>query len=272
MIKSILTISIFFMLSLNAYAGDFYGGESYGGSIAIGGNSVVENTERDGVAIGLNTLITNSIPKVNGKNIAVGSGAESHCWRCTSIGAHSKTYQVSGTAVGYGAVSNFPHGSVFGRGAFDTKSGQVILGAEGTKDVYFGNAHSNRYWDMDTTAIIFKWPNKHDITIHGQDAFDRVDGTYGEMPGGNLNLASGVGIGNDDIWSKSGSVNIQTAPVNPGTGFNAQNRLTTGFSVDGNTCAGETRLMLYDIDTGTLRRVNIQPGTGVLYVADDVGC
>tara|TARA_R110000803_G_scaffold175116_1_gene237666 strand:- start:729 stop:1031 length:303 start_codon:yes stop_codon:yes gene_type:complete len=81
--------------------------------------------------------------------------------------------------------------------------------------------------------------------------YNGTGGSGTDIAGGDINIAGGKGTGS----AAGGVVNLQTAiSATSGTSLNS---LETGVSVDGSNTAGETRMLLYDVDAGSLVRVSV---------------
>jgi len=228
------------------------------GSIAIGNQVEVGPNDTGGIAIGIKSYARSEKP--GGGNIAIGEKARAEGPRAISIGTWSKAAE-GAIAFGYGAWAPFENSIAIGRGAFTSAPHQTSIGPTGNDHIFFGNGHAHRFPDfLDIPEDQKHWQNqqpaKKPIWLHGRDAKDLADGTDVNIAGGALNLCGGCGTGT----GQAGPVNFMVAPPRQAAdpkSANEKNALQPALQVDANQAPGETRLLLYDPDAGTLRRVKV---------------
>lgn len=169
-------------------------------------------------------------------SFALGTDATVAATRAVAIGAGAVigASGTSGVAIGATASVNFASSICLGRLATDTAANQLVIGSATAPiiDVYIGEGVS------DTSAM-------SDVSIQPSSR----TGTNRASPSLIIRGAPGTGTG------AGGSVFIQTAPV--GTTGTAVNALVTAAEFDDDATAGATRLLLWDITAGSLRRVSI---------------
>jgi hypothetical protein len=213
--------------------------------------------------------------------VSIGYKSKAYGWRTTAIGASAGAAGQSSTAFGAGAFSGLGHGVAFGRGAFLTYyppfgvgklyQGSVLSGE--TRQIYFGNGWAHRYiphpindteYGVDSDSYL---PSQSAVVLHGPDAYDsRTVPSSFNVAGGDIALMAGRGTGTGN----GGKVQFLTAPPS-GAAPNDKNAAVVGLEIDASVTVGDgTRMLLYDISSGTLKRVKIAPADGsgrkMLYV------
>jgi len=171
------------------------------------------------IAIGMHARDLSSI----GRNVLIGAGASVSGINNIIIGSENKSH---------GAISNT---KIIGRAdaLYGVGSGQFIGGTPValTTDVYFGRGPQY-------TAV-------EDYTIHGTGGYGTdIDGSSVYLAGG---MGTGTGVG--------GNVVIQHAPA--GATGTSLNSLVDVAQFDGDSTAGNTRFLIYDVDNGQLERVSV---------------
>ncbi len=234
------------------------------------------NNQQGGVSIGesANGTWSNLYGCADGSdNVNVGRWSRSYGWRTTAYGAFSHAGGQSSTAIGAGTASLASHAIALGRGAYagnntDCQNSFVTQAV----DMYLSNGWAHRFPALPTTAMESEYsiepqiPSQRPVRIHGIDALDaRPNPSDFNVAGGNLQLMAGRGTGT----GTSGQVQILTAPV-LNLGQNTKNTPQISASFDASTTFNETRFLLYDNQTNTLKRVKVASADGqgrrVLYI------
>jgi hypothetical protein len=228
------------------------------------------------------------------ETVALGESALAQGWRCTALGAKAKAGVVSATAVGRGTYAWGAHNIALGRGAYmetltngvEQREGNAcgIAGESLWLGGMMGHVTVDRTGDTEVvpdaqggdgkTRWDVRTARPRNYTIHGMDAYDarfvqdpaRFDGAKfdpsnrttwahrvdGDVRGGDVTLAAGRGTGAGD----GGRLVFQTAPA--GTREpNRKNELAPAMELDTRRAPGETRMLLYDPDKGTVSRVMV---------------
>lgn len=267
----------------NGAKGDF-------NSVIIGKNANYAGNFRDGIVVGTNaqTDQQGSIvigAEANGNHdstygcasgndqTVVGYASRGYGWRTTAIGAWSIAGGQSSTALGAGAASLTSHSVAIGRGAFAANIPNLsgILTTD-VRKLYFGNSYAHRFPKHPTNEVDYNIgaiePNSTEIEIHGQDAFDasEIPSDFNKSAG-HLGLYSGRGTGT----GAGGEIRFYTAPTQPNIGKNDKNPILPAAKFDSSTNTTDgTRFLLYDTQSGNLKRVKLAPvdaqGRKILYV------
>jgi hypothetical protein len=242
-------------------------------SVGIGNNVSLIDGAANSVVIGpaAKYYVAPSTGSSGGQAVAVGYTAFAGSWRATVVGAFAQGLAVSTTVYGFGAYANAAHASAWGRGSYNSVGGATVLynGATGT-DYYFGGIGSA--WtnptisetvdvsaDLDAGTIITR------ITTWSGKDYKPVP-TLTNVRGAHLRVMGGVSSGT----ALGGEVQIATSPA--GASSNNLNSEVVCASFDAVATGGaeETRFMLLDLTTGTLKRVsfgaNDSGGTGFKYL------
>lgn len=215
------------------------GMEALRGNVTPGNNTGTFN-----VAIGFQAMRVND---AGSENVAIGYQAlplNTSGSRCVGIGTGALAAHLSGTdntALGWqaGALMTSGSGNVFlGAGAGDntdpTATGRMVVGSDlaYVGDIYFGNGEVN----ASTGGVV----------IH-------VTGGLGtDKDGGNLYIAGGIATGS----GTPGFLAFQTS-IPAGSSATPQTLETRMQLDDGGAVAGNTSLLLWDVDHGTLQRVTV---------------
>jgi hypothetical protein len=268
-------------------------------SVAIGLRANYSANFRDGVVIGTDASSDQQGAVVIGANasglhnpvfgaasgsdlVALGSGAKSYGWRTTSLGAFSGAGGQSSTAIGAGAFAGCGHCVAVGKGAFVVAFPSFGTGSHYTggvlssesSQIYFGNGWGHRFPDHPVNNVEFPpndesyLPTHRKVVLHGTDAYDaRVTPSSFDVAGGDIALMAGRGTGT----GRGGKVQLLTAPPASGTAFNEKNPAVVAAEFDESTTATDgTRLLLFDLQTNTLKRVKLTAPDGqnrkLLYV------
>jgi hypothetical protein len=224
-------------------------------SIVIGRDASSISTETETVVIGYQAKAYTdaTIPSTGGgQNVAIGAYAEAGCYRGTAIGWKAKAWEVSATAIGRGALATGSHSVAIGRGAWANVDNTISIGFSGANaasHIYFESGHTHKYVDLDGSTIT-RVPASTPIVLHGFDAYDAT-ASVSNVAGGPLQLAGGAPTGS----GTAGTVDVQTAGA--GAGGNVKGTLVTVAQFDHSSTAGDTRMLLWDVTAGSLKRVSI---------------
>jgi hypothetical protein len=162
------------------------------------------------------------------------------------------------------AFPSFGTGSHYTGGVLSSESSQI----------YFGNGWGHRFPDHPVNNVEFPpndesyLPTHRKVVLHGTDAYDaRVTPSSFDVAGGDIALMAGRGTGT----GRGGKVQLLTAPPASGTAFNEKNPAVVAAEFDESTTATDgTRLLLFDLQTNTLKRVKLTAPDGqnrkLLYV------
>ncbi|MCO6459280.1 MAG: hypothetical protein J5I93_28555 [Pirellulaceae bacterium] len=217
------------------------GGTSDG--VAIG--RLAASTEYAGVAIGGNASAHHSSVAIGqgsvgsgvGGGVALGLGAYG-IGRGIAIGS-SATTSGNNIAIGFNATTTHDSSIVIGRYSTSTATKQFVVGSDNfnISAIYFGNGVASA-----TPQTV---------------TYNATGGSGTNIAGANINIAGGKGTGSGD----GGSIIFQTAPA--GISGTTPRSLVNVGQFDTNSTAGNTRFLLYDVDTATLQRVKVGAnGTG----------
>lgn len=186
--------------------------------------------------------------------------------RCTSIGHDSTAAGPHGTALGQAANANkgtaLGSGSTAGDKTVAVGIGVTATGPDGS--IVIGDSVSSHNQSISLMASTtgsnqfvtgfiddvyigrgVTSANPHDITYHA------TGGSGTDIAGANLILAGGISTG----AGTPGEVQIKVAPA--GVSGSSANTLETVAEFDADTIAGNTRLLIYDVDNGQLERVSV---------------
>lgn len=229
-----------------------------GSSVVIGDTATIASTAGSSVVIGA-AANASDVGTLGGERVVVGKSASSSVWRGTVVGYKATADAVSATAIGRGAYvpTGCGHGIAIGRGAWVNAANDAAIGfngGNGTFNFWPNSGHTSKYedtWSGDAVTINLT-PNLNPIVIHGFDALDLTASPTNNVAGGNLELMAGRGTGT----AIGGSVKLSTAPAG-GVSNNTKNSAVTAVEVDtlATSAANESRFLLYDVQTGTMRRV-----------------
>lgn len=212
----------------------------------------------------------------NGECLAAGFNAWAGDWRAVAVGGRAQALAVSTTVVGYGAYCNIPHGSVTGRGGYNSVGGNLIYTGGGGGDVFIGGVGSA--WlnpampggeSVDNSAA----QNAGTVysRIYGIPGTDlKATPTLTNVRGGHLRLVGGKSTGT----AQGG--NVELAITLPGgSSNNINNTEFVGLTVSGatgnTTMAGTATATQFRLsasntapssatDTGTLGEIRITSG------------
>lgn len=205
-------------------------GSGAAGQISIGANAV---SGASSVAIGASATTATAVDAVVIGNAASATQAGTAVGKGATADAGGDRGSV---AVGFNATNATFYGTAIGRGTVNTSHYEFVGGGSDTPDskrtdIYFGNGVVN-------TAPVA-------VTYHG------TGGSGTNIVGANIAIAGGKGTGT----GTPGCVVIQTSVA--GSSGATPQTLSDACKFDGNTTSGETRMLLLDIDAGTLKRVSI---------------
>lgn len=206
----------------------FGAGSSAGSAnaIAVGFGATVGASINGGIVIGAgssatggNILIGAFATAVGASSIVIGSGAD-------SAGANT-------IVLGQDAQGAFASSIVIGRSATNTAVNQFVAGGESfpSTDVFFGKGATS------ATPTAY--------------AVNGTGGSGTNIAGADLKLAGGKGTGN----AAGGKVTMQVSV--PGASSATLQSLADAAQASYTATAGETRFLLYDVDTGALSRVKV---------------
>tara|TARA_R100001244_G_scaffold131649_1_gene105250 strand:- start:691 stop:2493 length:1803 start_codon:yes stop_codon:yes gene_type:complete len=234
--------------------------DGYRDTTAIGSSLVLDTTESpDCVVIGHGSGAgTDPNGASGGQQVAIGKNAYSGSWRCTTIGAFSKSDKVSSTVVGYGAYSGMIHGAVFGRGGYITEAlqGTNSITLLYTETTVIGKAYAkytNPYVEGNDEIVnnVSEQNNGTEVynitTASGLDA--DTTPTVTDTKGAILDISGGIGTGT----AESGLLTFSSAPSS-GVSSNVLNTNEIAVQIDASVGV-DSRFMLLDVTDGTLKRV-----------------
>lgn len=192
-------------------------------SALIIGNGITMSSQRSITWVGHSGEISNAgAAGVETDGIAgFGSGVKILAGRGTAFGANSYTDGISCSAWGYSAKAKkstlesgaFAHADAIARGAYAGLSGTMVFGSSSTLDFYFSNGWTHRYLDGNTANITLLDQSTRAVKIHGLDAYDDIDGTSVNQPGGAIEIWAGRATGS----GTSGNISFKiTDPTNLG--------------------------------------------------------
>lgn len=247
------------------------GNSTGGGDVIIGASSSVYNvaTAAVNVLIGYsnkitaggasgNIIIGNQCQQTLGSNcITMGSSATITCNNdCIAIGNAVSITGGAGTGavtiVGGNCGTSKTRNVLIGHSLTDinTASGNIAIIGVGWSST--ANMPSNACGFLNssgfTTMIV---GNSHESATPGSLTFRLCNGLGANIAAGSLTLQAGLGTGT----GASAVVNIASSiPVGAGSTLQTAR---TGFRMSPSTTAGQTDIMIYDVDNATLERVTV---------------
>jgi hypothetical protein len=205
----------------------------------------------ENAAFGTSSLIALNSTAGNNSNTAIGAKSSQTLVTGTqnvSLGGSSGANVTGGTGNTHlGAVSGFVssgslnHTITIGRFARANASNQWVVGAE-AGGAYINEAYLGRGVTTTVAALSSFTMNATGVNVGVTD---------GSAQTSIFNIAGGRGTGDRE----GGPISLQTAPS--GATGSTQNPLVTALTVDTSNTAGDTRLLIYDVDNGTLERVTV---------------
>lgn len=222
------------------------------------------------VGTGAKAFLDVTFGVTGGGNVAVGVNAFSGAWRSTAVGGHSQALAVSSTALSYGSYTNQPHSQVWGRGGYNDVAATLIYGGSTPPNlitIYVG-------------AVASAWANPAmpgtenvDISaaLNAGTVISRIVGASGRdakpvptltnVKGGHLRASGGYSTGIEI----GGKFQIATTPAS-GVSSNTVNAEVVAAEFDATAFSAgtiETRFILLDLATGTLKRIGFAPAGSI---------
>lgn len=218
------------------------------GSVASGANSCVAYGRNATATKAGTTALGDRSSATQTNATAVGLSASCASQYGVAIGAQSSaTTAYGGIAIGDSARATADRTHAIGRASVASHTYTICIGS------YTASTASNQFIVGSSDCPIYDVyvgigvVNSVPVSV----TYNGTGGSGTDIAGGDINIAGGKGTGS----AAGGVVNLQTAiSATSGTSLNS---LETGVSVDGSNTAGETRMLLYDVDAGSLVRVSV---------------
>jgi hypothetical protein len=234
--------------------------------IAIGFNAETDQTWGTSLGHNAKAIFDGTYGCVAGEDItAIGGDSKAYGWRTTALGARSHAGGQSSTAIGCGAVALSSHAIALGRGSYAPISSitpnAVVIGDWSNRDIFFANSWGHEFdtpisgISIGSSSSFGELTKNKTIILHGQDSFDsRATPSDFNVDAGNIEIASGRGTGSGD----GGEVRFSTSPSDGTKAQNQKNNLVVAGKFDSeNNPSESTRFLLFDMVTGTYKRVKI---------------
>lgn len=231
-----------------------------GSNVVIGDTATVASNPNNAVVIGASASISGGAGTGNSSVVIGKSASQSAGTSGVVIGASASLSQNGGVVVGSGASANQTGCTVVGQNAAASAANCVVLGNGATSAVanaiIIGNstaaAAANSFTVGHSNGITSMVIGKGDTSAAPQAVtFRLTNGTGSNIAGGALTLQAGLSTGN----AASAAVNLAVGIV--GASGAVLQTARTGLSVSYSTTAGDTYLMVFDVDNATLERVTV---------------
>lgn len=219
-----------------------------GGNVVVGAQSSI-TTGSNNVLIGSSTTVSQTGCTAVGQGVTVtGAGG-------TAVGASAQATGNSGTALGNSCRGNNTDAIAVGVSANVTHTFAAVIGrgtSIGNNTVLIGNNNSG---SVGYTTLVFGEGDTRSGTSGAASArtirFTNMSGGTNNVTAGDLTIIAPLGSGT----ATPAAINLQTGIV--GGAGNTTQVPRTGLKVQSSALAGDTDIMVWDVNSGALARVSV---------------